>query len=120
MAAFRERIDLLHLQNLRLREELERETSVLLSLRKCAAVQPPTAKPGTAAPGASTLSTLTRRELEVLQAIVEGQTTKQIADRLGIAFKTAACHRHRIMLKLGVHGTGALVRIAIGSGVVKV
>ena len=53
---------------------------------------------------------LTARELEVLRYIAEGHSTKEIGARLGITFKTAACHRHRLMQKLDVHGTGALVR----------
>jgi DNA-binding NarL/FixJ family response regulator len=62
---------------------------------------------------------LTRREQEVLRCIAEGSSTKQTAARLGITFKTAACHRHRIMQKLGVHETTSLVRFAIRSGLVQ-
>jgi DNA-binding CsgD family transcriptional regulator len=64
------------------------------------------------------LRDLTPRELQVLRCIAEGYSTKETALNLGISFKTAACHRHRIMQKIGVHGTGALVRFAIANGVV--
>ncbi len=59
------------------------------------------------------LDPLSRREREVLQLIAEGKTTKQIADTLGISFKTAETHRSRIMAKLEIHETASLVRYAI-------
>ena len=63
---------------------------------------------------------LTRRELEVLRHIAEGKSTKQVAAALGITFKTAACHRYRVMDKLGIHETANLVRYAIREGLVQV
>ena len=56
---------------------------------------------------------LTVRELEVLCCIAEGQSSKEIAFRLGMSFKTACCHRYRIMEKLGIHDVANLVRYAI-------
>jgi DNA-binding NarL/FixJ family response regulator len=61
---------------------------------------------------------LTLREREVLQLIAEGQRTKQVALRLGISVKTAESHRTRIMSKLDVHDTAALVRYAIRRGLI--
>ena len=60
-----------------------------------------------------TLDGLTPRETEVLVLIAEGLTTKEIAQQLGISFKTAACHRSRLMDKLDVHEAVGLVRYAI-------
>ena len=60
---------------------------------------------------------LTRRELEVLKYIAQGNTTKKVAEILGITFKTAACHRYRVMDKLGIHETASLVRYAIRRGI---
>lgn len=62
---------------------------------------------------------LTAREIEVLQLVADGCTTKEIAVRLKITFKTAACHRSRIMSKLGVHNGALLVRHAIREGFVQ-
>ncbi|HKE24280.1 MAG TPA: LuxR C-terminal-related transcriptional regulator [Bryobacteraceae bacterium] len=62
---------------------------------------------------------LTPREMEVLKYIAEGHSTKQVAEILGITFKTAACHRYRVMDKLGIHETASLVRYAIRQGMVK-
>ncbi len=56
---------------------------------------------------------LTPREIEVLKLIVEGNSSKQVAQKLGISFKTATCHRYRIMSKLDVHETVSLLRYAI-------
>jgi DNA-binding CsgD family transcriptional regulator len=62
---------------------------------------------------------LTPREEQVLRLLVEGNSTKQIAAKLSIAFKTAACHRSRIMSKLGTQKAAALVRQAIKLGLVE-
>lgn len=64
------------------------------------------------------LDSLTRREEEVLRLVAEGKSTKQIAGALGISFKTAVCHRSRIMQKLDIHETATLVRYAIRHGVI--
>lgn len=62
---------------------------------------------------------LTPRERQVLQLVAEGNTTKEIANVLGIAVKTAECHRGRIMGKLGIHETAGLVRFAIREGLIQ-
>jgi two-component system, NarL family, response regulator NreC len=59
---------------------------------------------------------LTSREREVLQLIAEGETTKKIARRLGLAVKTVESHRIRLMHKLDIHETATLVRYAIRRG----
>jgi DNA-binding CsgD family transcriptional regulator len=61
---------------------------------------------------------LTRREEDVLKLIAAGFSTKQIARSLGITFKTAACHRGRIIAKLNIHGVANLTRYAIRNGYV--
>jgi DNA-binding NarL/FixJ family response regulator len=66
-----------------------------------------------------TVERLTAREIEVLGLVADGCTTKEIAVRLKITFKTAACHRGRIMSKLGVHNGALLVRHAIREGYVQ-
>lgn len=62
---------------------------------------------------------LTKREAEVLCLMADGLTTKDIATRLGITFKTAACHRSRVLQKLGVDSTVTVVRWAIREGLIK-
>ncbi|SPF55195.1 hypothetical protein SBA4_70037 [Candidatus Sulfopaludibacter sp. SbA4] len=60
----------------------------------------------------------TRRESQVLELVCDGYTTKEIAARLGITFKTVACHRASLMEKAGVHSSVALFRWALTSGLV--
>ncbi len=65
-------------------------------------------------------SQLTPREIEVLKLIAAGLSTKQIAVTLGITFKTTACHRSRLMDKLGIHEIANLTRYAIRKGYVQI
>jgi DNA-binding NarL/FixJ family response regulator len=111
--SFEQRIKSLRERNEQIRRTLDREFLRFTALR--AARGPRKAASG---PISSLLDELTPREREVLRCIAEGASTKETAARLGMSFKTAACHRHRIMQKLGVHGTGALVRFAIANNVV--
>jgi two-component system, NarL family, response regulator NreC len=59
---------------------------------------------------------LTSREREILQLIAEGETTKEIAWRLGLSTKTVESHRIKLMRKLDIHETATLVRYAIRRG----
>jgi DNA-binding NarL/FixJ family response regulator len=63
-------------------------------------------------------SGLTVRELEVLQLIVDGQSNKEIAEKLGLSANTVAVHRANIMDALGIHKTAELVVYAIKNGLV--
>ncbi len=62
----------------------------------------------------------TTREVEVLKLIAAGLSTKEIAIALKITFKTAACHRARLMDKLGIHEVAGLTRYAIRNRIVEV
>jgi DNA-binding NarL/FixJ family response regulator len=62
---------------------------------------------------------LTPRENEVLALIAEGCTSKEIASRLKITFKTAVTHRQHIMEKLGVRNTATLIRAATLRGLIE-
>lgn len=57
------------------------------------------------------LSSLTRREHDVLAQVVDGLMNKQIAGKLGIAEKTVKIHRARIMRKMGVRSVAQLARL---------
>jgi DNA-binding CsgD family transcriptional regulator len=74
---------------------------------------------GNTAPRAG-LEALTPREIEVLRLIAEGHSTKEVAHTLGMSFKTAACHRYRVMDKLGIHDAVTLTHYAVRNGLVKV
>jgi DNA-binding NarL/FixJ family response regulator len=58
-------------------------------------------------------------ENEVLALIAEGCTSKEIASRLKITFKTAVTHRQHIMEKLGVRNTATLIRAATLRGLIE-
>ena len=59
---------------------------------------------------------LTHRERQVLQLIAEGNTDRQISDRLCISIRTAHRHRANIRAKLNLKHTADLVRYAIAQG----
>jgi DNA-binding NarL/FixJ family response regulator len=62
---------------------------------------------------------LSPRELQVLQLIAEGNTTRVIAEQLNITVKTAESYRTGLMSKLDIHQTAGLVRYAVRRGSVK-
>lgn len=62
---------------------------------------------------------LTPRETEVVQAIAEGKSTKDIARTLGISEPTAETHRANLMRKLDVHSVSEIVRYAIRNKLVE-
>jgi DNA-binding NarL/FixJ family response regulator len=64
--------------------------------------------------------TLTTRELEVLQLIVNGKSNKEIATVLGLSANTIAVHRANIMQTLTIHNTAELVVYAIRQGLVSI
>jgi DNA-binding NarL/FixJ family response regulator len=61
----------------------------------------------------SSLSSLTSRERKVMQLIVEGNSTEQIALDLLVSTRTIEAIRRRIMVKLDAHTIADLVKIAI-------
>lgn len=67
----------------------------------------------TATEGASNGNSLTLREQEVLQLLIEGKPSKEIGDTLGISFRTAATHRANLMRKLSLHNMPQVILYAI-------
>lgn len=59
---------------------------------------------------------LTPRQREVLQLVVEGCTMKEVATRLGISTRTAESHKYEMMEGLGVDNTAELIQYAIKLG----
>ena len=62
---------------------------------------------------------LTMRELDVMRELARGKSNKQVAADLGMSVRTAETHRANVLLKLGAHSLGELVRIAIRDQVVE-
>lgn len=66
----------------------------------------------------SAVRMLTEREREVLRLVADGQTTKEIADILGMAAKTVETHRSNLCSKLDIHDIATLTRFAVRHGLV--
>ena len=64
----------------------------------------------------SPLESLSPREREVLQLVVEGRSSTEIAEILSLSPKTVETYRSRLMEKLGLSDLPALVRFAIQHG----
>ena len=64
------------------------------------------------------LKDLSSRDLEVLRLLAKGCTLPQIADTVGISYKTAANNCSQIKAKLGATTTADLVRLAMQSGLI--
>lgn len=58
------------------------------------------------------------REREVLIAIAEGLSNKEIACRLGVGVRTVETHRERIMRKLNIHSIAGLTKFAIAKNLI--
>ena len=62
------------------------------------------------------LKDLSSRDLDIMRLLAEGCTLPQIANALGLSYKTAANSCTRIKAKLQATSTAELIRIAIRSG----
>ena len=64
------------------------------------------------------LDSLSDREKQVLQLVVEGHSNREIADLLHLAVSTVSTYRSRLMKKLGVDDLAGLVKFAIQHGII--
>ena len=58
-------------------------------------------------------TSLTPRQLEILQLIAMGKSSKEIANSLNLSLKTVDSHRTNLMQLLGIHEVTGLVRYAL-------
>ncbi|MDR0977290.1 MAG: helix-turn-helix transcriptional regulator [Prevotellaceae bacterium] len=63
---------------------------------------------------------LSSREIEVLQLVVRGFISKEIADRLNISLTTVISHRKNITEKLGIKSVAGLAVYAVMRGYIEV
>jgi RNA polymerase sigma factor (sigma-70 family) len=68
---------------------------------------------------AALLRGLSPREREVLVLVVEGRTSREIAQVIGVQPSTIDTYRSRIMAKLGIEDLPSLVRFAVRHGLIK-
>ncbi|MDZ4809778.1 MAG: response regulator transcription factor [Bacteroidota bacterium] len=66
--------------------------------------------------GQPDMNVLSRRELDVVQLIKEGLSSKEIAVRLDISLKTVEVHRYNVLKKLGLKNTASLVNFTNAQG----
>ena len=59
------------------------------------------------------IAALTPREKQLLDAIVDGKQTKEIAVEMGISINTAQIHRANLMKKMGARNLGSLINMVI-------
>jgi RNA polymerase sigma factor (sigma-70 family) len=64
----------------------------------------------------SPIESLSVREREVLQLVVEGKSSAEIADILSLSPKTVETYRSRLMQKLNINDVPSLVKFAIQHG----
>jgi DNA-binding CsgD family transcriptional regulator len=62
---------------------------------------------------------LTPRQIQILQSLARGKTSKQIAFELGLSPKTVDVHRSRIIERLGLRDVASLTMYAVRKGLVK-
>ena len=67
---------------------------------------------------ADPLAALTPRQREILQLVAEGHTSKDIALRLGLSYRTVETHRNQLMKRLGINDLTGLVRFAVRVGLI--
>jgi two-component system response regulator NreC len=87
------------------------DTSVGLGLTQ------PSMQPALAAVDGHRKSQLTPREREVMGRVAEGYTNAQIAEELRLGVKSVETYRARLMEKLGLTSSSALVRFALECGI---
>src|SRR4030095_6412322 len=55
------------------------------------------------------VNALTEREIQIINLIKEGMSSKEIANQLSISLKTVEVHRHNILKKLKLKNSASLV-----------
>jgi FixJ family two-component response regulator len=85
-------------------------SQVRAALETFDAVEPEKPEPG------APLELLSSRQREVLQRVLDGKPSRQIAEELAISVKTVEFHRSRIMQKLGVKTAAELFRRCLRAG----
>lgn len=72
-------------------------------------------------PGESLIpgTSLTSREVEVVQLLAEGRSNKEVANELGVSTRTVESHRNHIMRKMNFASFSDLVRFAIRNHLVE-
>lgn len=65
------------------------------------------------------LASLTKRETQILEAVVSGKANKVIAIELHVSQRTVEIHRAKVMEKMKVKSLAELVKIVIDASSIK-
>jgi len=80
---------------------------------------PPAPVPLVHTPSVEAVQMLSAREIEIVQLVAGGLSSKEIASRLDLSVRTVEKHRANIMEKIGVREVASLVRWCVQAGLVK-
>jgi DNA-binding NarL/FixJ family response regulator len=64
-----------------------------------------------------TKNDLSSREIDIIKGIINGQTSKEIAEELSISSKTVDVHKTNIFKKLNVHNTASMTKKVMEEGI---
>jgi DNA-binding NarL/FixJ family response regulator len=64
-------------------------------------------------------TSLTGREVQVIQLLADGKSNKQVADTLGVSTRTVERHRNHIMHKMGFTSFSDLIRFAVRANLIE-
>ncbi len=64
-------------------------------------------------------TTLTGREVQVIQLLASGKSNKQVADELGVSTRTVESHRNHIMRKMNFTSFSDLIRFAVRANLIE-
>jgi DNA-binding NarL/FixJ family response regulator len=65
----------------------------------------------------SAVNTLTEREMDVINLIRQGSSSKEISSKLNISIKTVEVHRHNILKKLKLKNAASLIQFMNSSSI---
>ena len=63
---------------------------------------------------------LSEREFEILKLFAEGQTTREISEKLFISVKTVGTHKQNLLEKLELKTTADLIKYALKKGIIRI
>lgn len=89
------------------------------TLSRVRAIEPPPAPPTPPLPAPPDEDSLTPREQEVMDLLIQGASNREIADRLFLSDKTVKQHMSKILRKLGVRSRSQAIIHAVRAGLVK-
>lgn len=63
---------------------------------------------------------ITKREMQLIRMCASGSTFRKVASELTLSERTIYHYREELYDKLGVRNVGAMVRVAVGSGLIRI